>query len=87
VIYGNYLIECPALEKRAPFFARKQWVKVMAIVLTAKEAAEVGFKKADGGQIASVKSAGKGTQIANPQSGYICYIGPCEPGTGMRLVC
>lgn len=46
----------------------------MAIVLTAKEVAEAGFKKADGEQIASVKSAGKGTQIANPQSAIRLHL-------------
>lgn len=59
----------------------------MAIKLTATEARDAGYKQADAITISTVKDSGKGTYIDNPQPNYICYIGPCEPGTGARLVC
>lgn len=56
----------------------------MGIKLTLHEARSAGLKRAEN---PVEKDESKGLLIQNPQPNYICYIGPCEPGTGAREVC
>lgn len=59
----------------------------MSIKLTSEEAQRAGCTKASSEQVQRSKSRGTGIVIDSAQPNYVCYIGPCEPGTGMRTVC
>lgn len=54
----------------------------MGVKATAAEAKAAGFKK-----VQPPRDRSKGKLIDNPKIGYLCYEGPCEPGTGARIVC
>jgi hypothetical protein len=56
----------------------------MGIKGTASEAIAAGFKKVSP---PAQKDRVGGIVIDHPTKDGICYIGPCEPGTGGRTVC
>ena len=56
----------------------------MSIKLTAFEAKASGYTLILN---AVSKDRLRGIYIDTNKEGFICYIGPCEPGTGERVVC
>ncbi len=56
----------------------------MSIKLTSDEAKKAGYKQVPSG---TKIDKTKGINIDAAKNGDLCYIGPCEPGTGARTVC
>ena len=54
----------------------------MGIKLTSADARAAGYRKINKSQLKP-----GGIKIETTEDGYICYIGPCEEGTGAREVC